>query len=232
MQRPRRSTLEQDREPDDERDRERGDRPQGSQNEVRDREEQPEEDGQPRPLEVVGRPRGWIGTVAQTSSARQDAGPGGSIASRSCICAKAGRTRLARCPRLPVTPDDVARAPPRRSARRAHRTPTFDARAALGDGPVPEGGAAPAHRVVQAARRAHEPRGRCGRRARAGASSASRRATTRRRWHGARRRRGSTRCSSCGATRAWRRSPRRAPTVRRSTSRRTAPPPPSRASTS
>ena len=53
MQGPRRAPLEEDGEPHDERERERGEPEEGHPHEVRDREDQPEEHGEAAPPEVV-----------------------------------------------------------------------------------------------------------------------------------------------------------------------------------
>ena len=95
-------------------------------------------------------------------------------------------------------------------------------RAARSGRDVPQGRAPAAHRLVQAARRAHEARV-----AHARGEGARRHRDLRRKpraggSRGAPRRRGSTRSSSCGAARARRRSRRRAATAPQSTSRRRA----------
>ena len=116
-------------EPGGDRGEEGGDRPEPEPDEVRDREQEPEEDSQARAAKIV-------------VDGDRSAGSG------MVVGARAESTMLAR---WRVTRDDVLRAAERIRGR-VHRTPTFSSRT-LGARRTAQGGAVPEDRLVQGARR-------------------------------------------------------------------------------
>ena len=148
MQCPRRPSLEEDREPDDDRDHERSETPQRQEHEVRDREDQAKRHGPARPAEIV-RDR-ELNRARDIDRAGRDGVVG--LVDHVCIIAFGSVVYHRAVPELPVTPADVAAAA---EAIRGgvHRTPTFSSRS-LGEGQLPEGRAVPADRLVQGPRSA------------------------------------------------------------------------------
>ena len=100
LQRARRLALEEQREPEDDRDGGRRDAPERDDDEVRDREEEAEEDGDARPLEVVG-----------DDDADGEAGAARRPRAHSRRFAGRGRSTIARCPTR-RSPPTTSAAPP------------------------------------------------------------------------------------------------------------------------